>query len=356
VCLIALAAGGELNLKRMRPLFGTIARTVVWVVGASTLSSTVALMLLNPWLPFLHGRGAGAALAISAVIAVSLSAMSPAVVMALLSETRADGPLSRTMLGVVVAADLAVIVSFAVVASGAQAVLGASTSASEVALHVSWELFGSALAGVVIGAVLALYLRKVREGQAIFVLLTCVIMSEIGSRLAFDPLIVALVAGLFMENVAEIETTKLIHEIEAGSLPVYIVFFAVAGAALRLDVLSTVAIPALALVAVRFASIYAASRAASRAADADPAVTRWAFSGYLPQAGLALALPLLYPEVLPGIGEGPGTLVLGVVGINQVVMPVLLRIALTRSGEAGRAPKPESGDAPAPIHPAAATK
>jgi Kef-type K+ transport system membrane component KefB len=151
-----------------------------------------------------------------------------------------------------------------------------------------------------------------------------------------------------MENVAEIETTKLIHEIEAGSLPVYIVFFAVAGAALRLDVLSSVAIPALALVAVRFASIYAASRVAARAAGADPAVTRWAFTGYLPQAGLALALPLLYPEVLPGIGDGPGTLVLGVVGINQVVMPLLLRIALTRSGEAGRAPNPESSSAPAP--------
>jgi Kef-type K+ transport system membrane component KefB len=335
ICLIALAAGGELNLKRMRPLFGTIGRMVVWVVGGSVTLTTAALYLMSPALPFLAGAGTSQAIVICAVLGVSLAAMSPAVVMALLSETRSEGPLSRTMLGVVVAADLAVIVLFALVASLAQGVLGGATNPVRAALHVSWELLGSAVAGAVIGLLLTLYLRKVREGQALFVLLVCVVMSEVGSRLALDPLIVALTAGLFMENVAEIETTKLIHEIEAGSLPVYIVFFAVAGAALRLDVLAAVAVPAALVVLIRTASIYVGSRVAARGARAPYVVERWAFAAFLPQAGLALALPLLYPEVLPGLGDGPATLVIGVVGINQVLMPVFLRIGLLRSGEAG---------------------
>jgi Kef-type K+ transport system membrane component KefB len=355
ICLIALAAGGELNVRRMRPLLRTIRSMIGWVVGGSVLACTLTVMVLRPWLPFLSGLGFVEALVVAAVLGVSLSAMSPAVVMALLGETHSDGRVSRTMLGVVVAADLVVIVLFALVASGSQAVLGGASDAAQAARHVSWELFGSAAAGVAAGILLTAYLRKVRDGRALFVLLVCVVISEIGSRLALDPLIVALSAGLFMENVSEIETTKLIHEIEAASLPIYVVFFAVAGAALRLDVLFAVAVPAGVLVAVRAAAVWLGSRIAARRSGADRAVRNWAFTAYLPQAGLALALPLMFPKVLPGIAEGPAALVLGIVGINQVLMPPLLRLALLRTGEAGRAESVAASDggdaqpAPAPV-------
>jgi Kef-type K+ transport system membrane component KefB len=263
--------------------------------------------------------------------------MSPAVVMALLDEMQAEGALSRTVLGVVVAADLTVIALFSLVASGAQALLGGAADAGAVARHVGWELGGSAFVGIGIGVVLTIYLRNVREGRALFVLLVCVVISEVGSRLELDPLIVALSAGLFMENVSEIETTKLIHDIEAASLPVYVVFFAVAGAILRLEALLAVLLPAAILVLVRIVAIWAGSRAAARRAGADPPVMRWAFAGYLPQAGLALALPLLYPKVLPGVGQGPAALALGIVAINQIITPLVFRMALIRTGEAFKA-------------------
>jgi Kef-type K+ transport system membrane component KefB len=337
ICLIALTAGGELNVRRMRPLFRTIGWMTLYVVVGCATGITAALLLMMPWLPFLEGVGLWESVVVCSVIGVSLAALSPAVVMALLSEMRAEGPLSRTMLGVVVAADLVVIVLFSLIASGAQAVLGESSAAADVARHVGWELGGSALAGIAMGIVLTVYLRKVRAGRALFVLLGCVLMSEVGSRLALDPLIIALTAGLFMENFSEVETTTLVTEIEAASLPVYVVFFAVAGAALRVDLLSAVLGPAAMLVGVRFVLIWLGSLAGARRAHADATVKRWAFTGFLPQAGLALALPLLYPSVLPGIAEGPAALVLGIVGINQVLMPILLRIALVRSGESSTA-------------------
>jgi Kef-type K+ transport system membrane component KefB len=337
ICLIALAAGGELNFAKMRPLLRTVRSMMLWAVAGSAAICTGTLMLLARWLPFLDGLSLGQSFAVAAVVGVSLAAMSPAVVMALLSEKRAEGPLSRTMLGAVVVADLVVILLFALVASVAQALLGGSVSLADAALHVTWEVLGSAVAGIAIGMILAVFLRKVREGVALFVLLICVVVSEVGSRLALDPLIVALTAGLFMENVAEVETTELIHQIEAASLPVYVVFFAVAGAALRLDVLATIIAPAVVLVLVRSLAIGVGSRIAVARTGADVVVRRWAFAGMLPQAGLALALPLLYPKILGDRAESSAALVLGIVGINQVVMPVLLRIALVRSGETDRA-------------------
>jgi Kef-type K+ transport system membrane component KefB len=347
ICLIALVAGGELNISRMRPLFRTIGWMMLFVVFGCAIACTLCLFALQHWLPFLHDSSIGQRAAVCLVLGVSLAALSPAVVMALLSESEAEGILSRTMLGVVVAADLVVIVLFALVASGAQAALGGGTSVKDVALHVSWELFGSALVGMGVGGVVALYLRKVKSSRALFVLLVCVVMSEVGSRLALDPLIIGLSAGLFMENVAEVETTELVHDIEAAALPVYVVFFAVAGAALRLDLLSAVAVPAVIVVLVRVGSIWFGSRVAAWRAGAEPVIARWAFAGFLPQAGLALALPLLYPRVLPGVAEGAAALVLGVVGLNQLLMPALLRLALVRSGEAGAArPKPATDTQP----------
>src|SRR5690606_7629870 len=156
ICLIALTAGAELNLTLMRPYARVVAWMMACVVGGCPVLCTTALYLLRPWLPFLGGRTLQYSFAGCRRIRVSLAAMSPAVVMALLTEMRAEGSVGRTVLGVVVAADLLVIVLFGLVADAAQAVLSGTADVAAAALHVAWELFGSAGAGVVMGVLLAL--------------------------------------------------------------------------------------------------------------------------------------------------------------------------------------------------------
>ena len=63
---------------------------------------------------------------------------------------------------------------------------------------------------------------------------------------------------------------------------------------------------------------------------------RYAGFGLLPQAGLALALSMLFAKTFPEFGAEAAALTLGVVAINEVVAPALYRYALVRSGEAGR--------------------
>jgi Kef-type K+ transport system membrane component KefB len=335
VCLIALAAGGEMNLRRMRPLLRSIAGVTLWAVGLTAVLAFVALLLLRPFLPFLVGVPSAATIACCAVLAMCITAMSPAVAMALLSELEARGPVSRTILGVVVAADLVVIVLFSVVSSAMQPLLGGVADVAATARHLAWEILGSLVAGALVGALLTVYLRKVAAGRGLFVLLLCVLMSEVGSRLAFDPLIVALAAGILAENIAEEDASKLVHDLEAAALPIYVVFFALAGAMLNLALLAQVAIPALILVAVRAAGMWSGATVGARRAGAPPVVQRWVFSGLLPQAGLALALALLLPRVLPDFGEEAATLIVGIVGINELVMPIVMRLGLVRAREVG---------------------
>jgi Kef-type K+ transport system membrane component KefB len=334
VCLIALAAGGEMNLGRMRPLFRTIGWVTVWAIALSSAFSFGALLLLRGWLPFLDGLDARATVATCAVLGVCITAMSPAVAMALLSELEARGPLARAILGVVVAADLVVIVLFSIVSSAVQPFLGGASDLAATARHLAWEIAGSIVAGGLVGALLVVYLRKVPGGRGLFVLLLCVIMSEVGSRLALDPLLIALAAGILAQNVSQAESSELVHDLEAAALPVYVVFFALAGAMLNLQLLAQVALPALVLVAARAAGMFLGATAGARRARAEPVVQRWIWSGLLPQAGLALALALLLPAVLPGFGEDAATLVVGIVGINELLMPVVMRAGLVRAGEA----------------------
>ena len=68
--------------------------------------------------------------------------------------------------------------------------------------------------------------------------------------------------------------------------------------------------------------------------------------GLMPQAGLALALALLFTKTFPQFGASASALVFGVVALNELVAPVLFRIALVRSGESGGRHRVDPGGGP----------
>jgi Kef-type K+ transport system membrane component KefB len=335
VSLIALTAGSELEYRAMRPLFRSIRQISIYGVLGTALLLAAAVYAARDLLPFMQHLDDAQALMLALVLGVVMVAQSPAVVVALRDETEAEGPVASTVLGVVVIADLVVIFLFALTSSLARAVLGGGVDTLDTARTLAWELLGSLVAGGVIGYLLGLYLRKVRGGEALFVLLVAFVIAEVGQRLHFDPLLVALAAGMFVRNLTR-TGDELHHHIEATAMPVYILFFAAAGANLHLDVLRVVGGPALLFVAVRGLGLLAGSALGARLAEAPPLVRRYAGFGLLPQAGLALALSMLFSKTFPEFGAEASALTLGVVAINELVAPALYRHALVKSGEAGR--------------------
>lgn len=358
ICLIALTAGGELNIRKMRPLMPIVRSMIGWAVLGTALLLAVVSYALRPLLPWLQALDPLAAAAFCAVLGVTLASQSPAVVMALLAETESDGAVSRVTLGVVVIADLIVIVLYAVVSAIAQAALGGEAGALSTAALVAWELLGSLAVGAVVGMVLGLYIRQVQRGVGLFVLMVCVVLAEAGVRAHLDPLIIMLAAGLFIENATSIDASKLIHDLESAALPVYLVFFAVAGATLDLVALWAVALPATVLAAVRGLGLLSGSRIAGHRAGAPAAVNKWVWSGLIPQAGLALALALIMERTFGALGTQAAVLVLAVVAINQLIGPVLMRVGLVKAGEVGQRERPDfaaSSDEDAPVAPLATT-
>lgn len=351
ISLIALTAGNELDLRAFRPLLRTVAWLSLTAVVGTAVLLAVAIWLCRGLLPFMETMSLTQSVATALVLGSVMAAQSPAVVVALRDEMEADGPVTRTVLGVVVIADLVVVLLFALTSSIAKAVFGAPGDVGDTLAALTWELLGSLVVGTMVGALITLYLKKVKAGGALFILTVALVMAEVGRRVHFDPLLLALAAGMFIRNLST-AGDRLHHEIEAASLPVYVVFFAVAGATIHLDVLLLVGIPAGIMVLTRAAGLLVGSRVGATLAQAPPEVVRWSGFGLLPQAGLALALSLLFAQTFPEFGAEAAALTLGVVAINEILAPAIYRYALVRSGEAGRLHRDEEQEPPALPEPA----
>jgi Kef-type K+ transport system membrane component KefB len=342
VALIALTAGAELDLRAMRPLLRSIAGiSVVGVIG-TTLLLTLAVWLLRAHIPALAALDTTEALAIALVLGVVIVAQSPAVVVAIRNEVRSDGPVTRTVLGVVVLADLLVIFLFTVTSTLAKAVLGGAADLARAFAIFGWEILGSLAIGAAVGGLLAVYLKRIREGRPIFLLTITFVIAEVGGRLHLDPLLTALSAGVFVRNVSDMAEV-LEEQVHASSLPVYVLFFSVAGANIHLHSLAQVWFPALVLMSVRAAGLLFGSRLGAQVAGAPDSVRRYAGFGLLPQSGLALALSLMLSRTFPELGPQAGALTLGIVALNELLTPAVFRSALIRCGEAAKRGE-ESGE------------
>ena len=54
--------------------------------------------------------------------------------------------------------------------------------------------------GIAIGMLIGVSVRRVKRGAALFALMVCVVVAEIGTRIHLDPLIVMLAAGIWLRN------------------------------------------------------------------------------------------------------------------------------------------------------------
>jgi len=334
VGLIGLLAGAELKMGDLRQR----QRAILWVLFLQVTAVVAALwavvLLLRPWIPFLAGLAPAALVFVALLLAATLAVNSPMVTLAMLTETGARGPLARTTLGVVLVADVLVVLLFTVAFSLAQANLGGpGAGAPAVLLQLLREVLGSICAGLMIGGAVSLYLRFVRYELVVFAVVVVFATAAAAQALHFELLLSLLVAGFFVENVAPVRAEPLVETLHHMAVPVFVIFFAIAGAELDLAAFASLAPVVLVLALVRGAAILGASRAGARLGGAEPVVVREVWTGLVSQAGVALGLATIIAERLPELGRAMQVLIVGIIAVNESVGPVLFRRGLSRAGE-----------------------
>lgn len=333
VGLIAFLAGCELNLRRLRPRLRAIGAASALTMLASALLLFALMYGVTHLLPIAANFSTLERIAVALIASNVLIAFSPAVVVGILTETKASGPLSEMALSIVVLADLAVVVTYALSSAAGHAVFPTSSGAGSLHLLVP-HIFGSIIAGAVAGGVLAIYVTRVGTRSGIFTFAILFIAAEAGAALHLNPLLIGLAAGLLLENVTAVGGERLMHAAEGVAMPTFAIFFAVVGAEVQLGAFLHTAPIAVGAALVRALGIYVGARLAARAGNYDALFARRLTFALIPQAGVAIALVTVLLADFSPWGAVVGTIVLGTIIVNQLIGPILFRNAIIAAGEA----------------------
>jgi Kef-type K+ transport system membrane component KefB len=335
MALIAFAAGSELTLAMLRRdrimltrlSIGTILLPL-GIVAAVTLS-------VSPWFPLTVHQPVGDALAVALVLGTIAAASSPAVTMALIDELDARGPFARAVLDVTVAKDVLVVVLFALVL----AIAGTLTSAGALDLSVAWttllHVAGSLAAGVALGYAVSQYVRILGRATPLFLVALAFLTAELARLVGLETMLIALAAGFYLANFTPTPALGdgLRAELKRGALPVYIVFFALAGAGLQLESLADLWPWVLLLVALRALGLRVGTRWAGRSPAVPAGLARHGWLGLVSQAGVAVGLAAVARRAFPEWGVSLEALVVVMIGVHEVVGPICFGRALRLTGE-----------------------
>lgn len=352
IALIAFVAGLEINFRRLRPQLKSMLTMGGVLLGLMWLGLTLVFWLTWPYLPIEPVASGSARLALAGLLSTVVTSFSPTVSLAVITESRARGPLCELVLALVVLADLVLILLFTLSMESVRFTLGTSAPGHGVLSGLAWEIFGSFAFGGIVGSLFALYLRHVGREVTVVLLALSAVLSEMAGVWHFEPLLAALAAGLVVENIAPPEGDALRLAVERGALPVLVLFFAAAGANLQLDALTAVGTLAVGVAVVRAVLIRGSSALGARAARLDGEAARLAWMGLISQAGVTLGLAVIIAGEFPGWGTRFSALIVALNAMHAVVGPIIFRAALVRAGEVGRMDAGESHaeGAHAPAH------
>ena len=336
LALIALAGGVELKLETLRSVakslsYASLIQTLLVLIGMAGLF--LALSRFIPWAADLDTRPLLGVALLWGALSVTRS---PSACMGILSQTRAKGPLATFSLGFIMLSDVVVVMMIATVIMLARPLITAGAEISIADFNVlGHEILGSFSMGTTLGLLLAIYLRLV-GGQLVLVLLALGFGVTAGLKYVhMDPLLTFLTAGFVVQNLSN-QGPKLLHAVEQMGSVVFVLFFATAGAELDVPLLKQLWPVALALCGGRALFTYIAAQVSSKLANDPPVVRKWGWSSLVSQAGLALGLGTVVKNSFPSIGDGFGSMVIAAVAINEMIGPILFKMALDRSGESDR--------------------
>jgi Kef-type K+ transport system membrane component KefB len=387
IALIALTAGGEIRFSFLRKSLKAIS-LIMSIEFVLVMIGTTALMvvLLQQGGALNDYGGLTTVILVATVIGIVAATNSPGVIMAMISETRADGPMARISLSVAVCKDLLLIIAFglalafatnsiiasldisdqqlaaqtttqqqpadtgeraeqpaAIEQAGAtddpeipEAIVDAAGSQqSSVLWTLTKQLGGSMLVGLIVGVALALYVSKFGAYLPIIIVFGSLAVALISKELGLKPLVVGLTAGLAMSNVFHSIAHDFFKQVEELTVPVYALFFALAGAKVNPALLGDVWIFVVLLVTIRAAGIYLGATAGAKLSKVDEPAATWMWTAMLPQAGISLALAVIVSEQFGDFtfAEKVYNILLGSIAINELIGPVLFKLGLVRAGE-----------------------
>jgi Kef-type K+ transport system membrane component KefB len=270
----------------------------------------------------------------AAVIASIAMAASPAVVLAITRETRAQGQITERALLLTALNSIYAVVVSTLLLSLAREQSGAH--AAELLLHPAYLIVGS-LAVAALGARLFLwvlsFIGRDRAGQILVMLSVVWLVFAASTALKLSPLLALLSCGAFVRT---FDRARLLTQTEFGlaSGVALVLFFALSAAMVDFDTLAVPGLPVLALVVVRVLAKASAVAAFGPLSGISPLRGLLTGLALMPMSALALMLIQQASDWNPQIAQRTNEVMFPAVLILQLVGALALVAILRRGGEA----------------------
>ncbi len=335
--LIAFAVGNELTLD---PLRGerriALLRIVAGAMAGPFLFVALVVLTVSPWFPLTAHQPFRDALVVALALGTMAAVSSPTLTWAVINDVGAEGPgpggpLARAMLDVSVLQDLAAVMLFVGVLALALPLGSGGAVRPGVAAQALLILGGSIVAGIGLGVATTQYLRVIQHHLVWLLVVFAIVVAQLVRLTGMDAALLGLAAGCALRNVAPEHSERVRTELRRCAIPMYVVFFALAGSNLRFDALADMWPWALLLVALRVTGLWGGLRWAGTGVSADWINYGWL--GLVSQGGLAVTLAAVLRRAFPEWNVTLEALLVAMIGVHQLAGPICFQWVLGRTGE-----------------------
>jgi Kef-type K+ transport system membrane component KefB/Trk K+ transport system NAD-binding subunit len=346
LAVIAFSAGAELHLSELRSRMHSIKWMTFTQVFFTFFITTFVLFFAANYIPFMADMPIKHKIAVAILFATIFIARSPSSAIAVIKEMRANGPFTKTTLGVTVVTDVVVIILFSIAYAVAKAFISDSPINLSFLVILILELSSSIILGYILGKLLIfLFNTKINDkikGIATILLGFSVYLfadfvkdysfEKLHHQFVLEPLLICIIGGFVITNYSK-HRLEFAEVIEKISPVIYIIFFTLTGASLSMQTFISVFGIALALFFLRLLTMYIGGVIGVIAAKDDKKYMHIAWMPFLTQAGVALGLSTIISHEFPEWGNQFETIVIAIVVINQLIGPPLFKWALNYVGE-----------------------
>ncbi len=265
----------------------------------------------------------------------------PSATLAVIHEYKADGPVSKAILGAAAFDDIVTLFLFSFSISIARSILGtADISVVTILFHILYKIIGAVVTGVILGIIFQKVTRFIKniDDKALIILFLGFLSLTFGLSkiLRFDELFSTLTLGFVVGNFDK-EGKRIIdlndNKLEDLFFLLFFVFSAMSFNFHNIEVSLFVLI--LIFIVARMTGKYLGMFFGARVLKMDDKVKKYAFGGLIPQGGIVLGLSLMiaqepefkdFSNLLTGI-------IMGATIIHEFVGPLFSRLVLKKSQE-----------------------